>query len=138
MSIGKKLIDWREEANYFSGKASESGRALAFGGLAIVWLFKKETHLGPTLSNEFLFPVLLFSLSLAIDLIHYLIGAWTWYNFILEEEKKENATEDKLITAPETKRDWVSAFFYVKFIILIVAYLWLFLVIIRHFNSQVL
>ena len=38
----KSLAEWREDYMYFSGKASESTRTLALGGLAIIWLFKVD------------------------------------------------------------------------------------------------
>ena len=125
--IGKTLSDWREESNYFSGKASETIRALAFGGLAIIWLFKHDSSSGPLLDFGFLIPLLLFAVALLFDLSHYVVGAIIWYRFLVSEEKKVDATEQKLICAPEWRRDVVSWLFYIKVFILCLAYIFLFI-----------
>lgn len=122
MKIGKPLSGWREEANYFSGKASESLRTLALGGLATVWLFKRELSTGPSLDPEFLPSVAFLSLALGLDLMHYVVGALIWHYFLTEQEKKKKANEEKLIVAPNSKRVVVDCFFYAKVGSIVIAY----------------
>lgn len=122
---------------YFSGKASESTRTLALGGLAIIWLFKIDTGNGPTLDASFLPPLLFLTTALALDLFHYVVGAFIWHRFYIHHETNTSPKKQDNIKAPEWKRDLISSFFYAKISSMVIAYIWLFsLVLHKLFNSH--
>jgi hypothetical protein len=122
--LGKSLQDWAEEYQYFSGKASEAIKTLALGGIAVIWLFHDD-KLTPALEVIFIWPLTLLTLSLAFDLLHYVVGAVTWYRFYIHHEVNTPKDQCDDIAAPSWKRDVVSLFFYAKIVVLVVGYVWL-------------
>jgi hypothetical protein len=90
-----KLEDARAAYYEYSGKASDIARTLALGGIAVVWVFKTDTKLGPQLSTELVLPILLLVCSLTLDLLHYLVATVTWgtYHRIKECEGLTKSAE---------------------------------------------
>ncbi len=129
--MGKSLEKWAEEFHYYSGKASEATKSLAFGGIAVIWVFHEDSPSKPTIDPQFIFPLALFTLSLACDLLHYIVGAITWYWFFIYHERNTPKKKQDNISAPEWKRDLVTGFFYVKIAVLLLAYV---VLIIQLFN----
>ncbi|MBA4056405.1 MAG: hypothetical protein C0490_16945 [Marivirga sp.] len=122
--LGKKLRDWEDEYQYFSGKASEVNRTLALGGIAVIWVFHEDSPLsGPALELQFIWPLAFLTLSLFFDLVHYFAGAEIWYNFFLYHEKNTPVKEHDNIKAPVWKRKVVSSFFYIKVFWMVAAYI---------------
>lgn len=130
--MGKSLRDWQEEYQYFSTKASEATKSLAFGGLAIIWLFKVEDQDILGLVNQFGWPITFLTASLAFDLLHYVVGAIIWYRFYVDHEKSTPKDQYNEIEAPNWKRDIVTGLFNLKIALLIVAYVLLLISIIKH------
>jgi Fe2+ transport system protein B len=118
--MGKNLRGWEEEYQYFSGKASEATRSLAFGGLAVIWLFKE---LVPIRDTPFLWPTILFALSLAFDFLHYFIAAWIWKKFYIYHEENTPIAEQNDIEAPKWKRTVVDKLYDTKIWLTLVAYI---------------
>ena len=75
------LQGYRETFYTYSGKASDLTRQLAFAGIAVIWLFKKEPVQGLTIPHELIFPGLLIVTCLAFDLAQYGLGSLLWYIF---------------------------------------------------------
>jgi len=82
-----KLSDCQEAYYLFSGKASDIARQLSFAGIAIVWMFKPINKLNIAIPHSLLIPLFLFSLSLFLDLLHYIYSAVVWGCFHRKEEK---------------------------------------------------
>jgi hypothetical protein len=133
--LKKNLGEWREEATYFSGKASESTKTLALGGLAIIWLFKLDTSGGPILEKLFLPPLALLTFSLTLDLLHYVVGAFIWHNFFIWHEKNTKQKKQHDIRAQPWKRNVVDFFFYTKISVMVIAYVWLFIIVLDKLFS---
>jgi hypothetical protein len=93
-----KLKDSREYYYYYSGKTSDIVRQLGFAGIGVIWLFKYEgqDHLLP---DELLTVGFLIVLSLALDLLQYVVGTAVWGIFNRLKEKA-GKTEDAEFTAP--------------------------------------
>lgn len=83
-----KLSEYKAAFYTHSGKASDSARAAAFAGIAIIWVFKIDAKPAPQLPNELLLPTGLFALGLALDLFHYMTATIIWYLFHRYQEKK--------------------------------------------------
>ena len=64
-----RLQDYRETFYEFTGKASDITRQLSFAGIAIIWIFKKETGTALTVPHELLWPGVLIVLALFFDLL---------------------------------------------------------------------
>jgi hypothetical protein len=82
-----KLQDYIDTFYTFTAKASDVNRQLAFAGIAIIWLFKKETPAGITIPHELLWPSFLIVLSLALDMLQYWLASMTWRVFYRKKEK---------------------------------------------------
>jgi len=77
-----KLADYRDTYYEFTGKVSDISRQLAFAGIAIIWIFKKETPgTGLTVPRELLIPGVLIVVALIFDLLQYCIATVTWFFF---------------------------------------------------------
>jgi hypothetical protein len=82
-----KLSHFREkEYYYFSGKASELCRNLAFAGIAIIWIFKVDKT-GMSIDKKLILPLISFVATLAFDLFQYLWGTIIWGFFVRKQEK---------------------------------------------------
>jgi hypothetical protein len=91
-----KLQDYREDFYTYSGKASDVNRQLAFAAIAIIWIFKKDVAGQLTVPQQLLVPGMLIVAALALDLLHYISAAITWYLFYRYKEKV-NTPEDREI-----------------------------------------
>jgi hypothetical protein len=118
--MGKNLRGWEEEYQYFSGKASEATRSLAFGGLAVIWLFKDTVSV---IDTPYFWPAILFAFSLAFDFFHYFIAAWIWQAFYIQHEQNTPVADQDDIEAPRWKRLVVDGLYYIKIALTFVAYI---------------
>ena len=127
MAKGKSLKEWLEEQQYYSGKASEATRTLAFAGVAVIWVFYEENPAqnSPHLDSNFILPLLLLTLSLTFDLLHYAAGAIIWNLVYLHHERHTPEKERDDIGAEPWKRKLVTWLFYIKLGALVVAYFYL-------------
>jgi hypothetical protein len=128
-----KLQDYRDEFYAFSGKASDISRQLAFAGIAIIWLFKKDTLPGLSIPRELLLPGILILFSLTLDLFHYCLGSIIWRTFYRSKEKS-GTSEDKELEHSEWLERPISFLFAAKIILMLLAYIW----IIRYFLNAIL
>ena len=83
-----KLSEYKETYQWFSGKASDVVRQLSFAGIAIIWIFKTQSQGIPKIPNALLIPLGLFCVSLATDLLQYVLGYIIWYIYFRYHEKK--------------------------------------------------
>lgn len=82
-----KLSEFRKDFDYYSGKASDNVRQLAFAGIAVAWIFRQGSD-GIKLSTPLVWAIFLFIVALGLDLLHYVVGARIWRKFVEDEEKK--------------------------------------------------
>jgi hypothetical protein len=127
------LQDYRETFYTFSGKASDLSRQLAFAGLAIIWLFKRDNLAGLSIPRELLWPGVLIVLSLGLDMLHYVSASAIWRYFYRSQEKA-GVDEDKLLTH-EAYLEWPIYFFFcAKITIVLAAYV----LLVNYFWSAIL
>jgi hypothetical protein len=119
-----KLHDYRETFYTFSGKASDLNRQLAFAGIAIIWLFKKEPLSGLTVPRELVLPGLLIVASLTVDMLQYCIASVLWRTFYRSKEKLKVA-EDKEIWHGEWWERPIWFAFWLKIALILCAYCFL-------------
>lgn len=132
-------MKFREYIAYFKTRAETSNtvfRQLAFGGLAIVWLFKQENRqTGITqIPLQYKTPVFFFISSLSADLLQYFIpaiihGGYALYLHLYKrkEEKDEHEVNIFLFSA-----EWI--FFLGKMVLLMIGYVKLLLVTVNNFH----
>ncbi len=89
-----KLSDYNEVANSFSGKLSDITRQIAFGGIAIIWLFKITVNNTTTIPIELISPSKYILIALAIDVLHYAYQSIAWTIFFYVRECKYQKTPE--------------------------------------------
>jgi len=85
-----KLSIYRQQYYDASGMASTVSRQAAFAGIALIWIFKAQDAAQPAtivLPNELIMPSLAFIISLAFDLLQYVLGAAVWGSYCRFKEK---------------------------------------------------
>ena len=104
-------------------KASDLTRKLAFGGIAIIWIFIISDSSGLKIPHQLTLPILFFSLTLAFDICHYIYGGIAYFIFYKLKSKKykqnENVEKPKCLNIPM----WI--FFKLKWISVILGYIFL-------------
>ncbi len=122
---------WKVIKNAFrdaSTKVSDNARTFALSGIATIWIFKKEvtTTNGITyeIDNTLAISAGLIFLFLAIDLLQYLYKtiAWQIYKNKVYKKTKKPDEEKTIIEVWDNINFPVSCMFYVKCIVLVVAY----------------
>jgi len=91
-----KPSEYKETYQWYSGKTSDVVRQLSFAGIAIIWIFKVQSQGIPKIPNVLLVPLGLFCISLAFDLLQYVLGYIIWYIFFRFHEKKGIKENHKL------------------------------------------
>lgn len=122
-----KLSEYDKDYYGFSAKAGDIARQLALAGIAIVWLFKVDANGSTSLPKLLAWPTIAFVVSLAADLLHYLVQAITWGRFAYVQRKKHGKGDDEVIPDPPGYYNWASlVLFYCKTTVVLVGYWWLF------------
>jgi hypothetical protein len=89
------LQGYRDTFYFFTGKVSDISRQLAFAGIAIIWIFKKDVPgTGLTVPRELLLPGVFIVLALGFDLLQYCIATVIWFFYYRIKEMRgvaENA-----------------------------------------------
>lgn len=127
-----KLKDLRDASDTFSGKLSELVRQLSFAGIAVIWIFRIGHESGGiAYSNELLYPLGCFVLSLCFDFFHYLYGysAWALFHTYKQGSGVDNNTEFK---APGCINVLTNIFFFLKTFFVFLGYIFLLMAIGRQ------
>ena len=95
-----KLKDAREAYYEYTKKASEVARSLAFGGIALIWVFKTDVGGIPKVPDALLLPAALLATSLAFDLLQGVAGSVIWGVFHRLKERESELGENPEIDAP--------------------------------------
>ena len=124
-----KLKDTLGYYEYFSGKASELARQLGLAGIAILWVFAITHPEGnKTFPPEFSRTLFLLVLGLAFDFLQYVSGALIWGAYNRYKEHQDTGSDEEFL-APQ-QLNWPTLFFFwFKICTMIVAYLYLFTII---------
>lgn len=121
-----KLSDYRETYYYFSGKASDVARNLAFAGIAVVWIFKTTNGPVPKIPSNLIMPIGLLVLTLAFDLCQYIVATAIWGYFQWHEERKLHDINDDPELSSHPCLKWPqNALFIMKLITVSLAYIFL-------------
>ncbi len=119
------LKDARGFQEYFTGKASDVARQLAFAGIATIWLLRVgEKTGGIPFSGALLWPLLLFVAALASDLLQYVYAgtAWSIFHRTKEKELKPEELGTKEFLAPREINWPTNFFYYLKLVLTVCAF----------------
>ena len=119
-----KLSDVRQSYDYFSGRASDLARQLSFAGIAVIWVFRRETESGLAIPATLVWPALYFCAALAFDLLHYIVATIAWGTFHrINEMKLKKADADPALTAPRYINWPQTIFFLLKLVAVAIGYM---------------
>jgi hypothetical protein len=104
-----KLEDARKAYYEYSGKVSDISRTLALAGIALIWVFKVDSKVGPHVPNELILPAFLLVLALSADFLHYVVATISWGTYQRYKEKA-GVTEKDQFLAPSWI-NWPTTFF---------------------------
>jgi hypothetical protein len=125
------LQDYRDDFYTYSGKASDISRQLAFAGIAIIWIFKKEVPAtGLTVPRELILPGILIVLALGVDLLQYCLATVIWWLFYRKKER-EGVHEDSELDHSFWLEVPINLAFWVKIISVGGAYVFIFKFLLR-------
>jgi hypothetical protein len=117
-----KLEEYKKDSYEFSKSTSDLVRQFAFAGIAIIWIFKYEKPIDHLIPVQLFKPLLLLIVTLALDLLQYLIPSIIWTLFYKYHEKKGRNNEYELKANKSYSRPgWL--FYYGKIITLAIAYI---------------
>lgn len=128
-----KVKDYRADFYTFTGKASDLNRQLALAGIAIIWLFKKDTIPGMSIPREMLWPGALIVASLATDIIHYCAASLIWRSVYRRLEDAGKDDEDDTTHSVWLERP-LWALFCLKIALVLAAYA----LILKYFLAAIL
>lgn len=117
-----KLSDFKKDYYEFSGLASSSCRQLSFAGIAVIWVFKKQTETDVTLPVGLLAPLFFLILALTAELLQYTFGACIWRHFFRLHEAAALPGTDTDLDAPQWPQRVISGCFFLKIFSVVAAY----------------
>jgi hypothetical protein len=120
-----ELSDLKKDKDYFTAKCSDINRQLAFAGIAVIWIFKSQNSEGLKIPSELILPILLFVISLFLDLLHYLYGSIVWSSFFRYQEKRHGKLSNVDIKAPKIFSNIMYVIFYLKILVCLIAFIYL-------------
>ena len=120
-----KLKACRETFYEFSGKLSDNARKLAFAGIAIVWIFKQGENGSYTIPDTLKTAMLMFVISLSLDLLHYIWQTIVWGSFYTYKEKNLKHDEKAEFLAPNIFKNVAYVIFWSKVIVLVGGFVFL-------------
>lgn len=120
----KKLEDYRKDYEYFTSQASLINRSLALGGIGIIWIFKFTVDEQVSVPAPLIQPLLLFAISMTLDLLQYVSGGFIWWAYFKYHEKDNQGTEEELL-APSRLTYIIHAFYWLKITAMITGYIYL-------------
>lgn len=120
-----KLEDCRNTYYEFSGKLSNNARKLAFAGIAIVWIFKQGENGAYIIPEALKTVMLMFIMSLSLDLLHYIWQTIVWGAFYTYKEIKLKHKEDVEFLAPTIFKNIATVIFWSKVIALVLGYIFM-------------
>jgi hypothetical protein len=107
----------------FSGILSNNTRKLAFAGIAIVWIFKQEKEGSYVIPDALQVAMLMFVISLSLDLLHYTWQTIVWGRFHSYKEKKLNHDENVDFLAPSVFKNVANVIFWLKVVAIVPGYI---------------
>ncbi len=121
---GMTLRSIRDRYAFYTGKASDIVRQLAFAAIALIWIFRGNT--GTHLPRDLLVVAILIVVALVCDLVQYIVGSVLWGNFERSKEAELLAAggldERAEFDYPAGINLWTARLFHAKWVLLAAAY----------------
>ncbi len=127
-----KLKDARENYYDFSRKTSDIVRQLGFAGIALIWIFKTESNGKQILPGDLIQAATFIITGLTFDLLHAVAGTAAWG--IYHRYKETTGTKERAEFLAPRWINWGSiVFFWVKTLLMVIAYIYLLRFLINRF-----
>lgn len=132
----KTIDDYKNDYEYYTGKASEINRSLALGGIAVIWIFRTTISGEPVIPQVLLTPLIWLVVALGLDLLQYVAGGLIWliyYRYKESQIDREVISADSDIKAPKILPFIIHVFYWTKLISTGIAYYLLIIFLISKF-----
>ena len=129
-----KLAYVRERYSYYTGKASEIVRQLAFAGIAVIWVFKTDRGDQVRVPQELLPAAIALVAALVFDFLQYVAGSLAW-GIYQKVKESGGAKEDTEFLAPRPINWPALALFWSKVVAIAIAYALLLCFLVRRMWS---
>jgi hypothetical protein len=96
-----KLQTCRDKYYEASGTLSENARKLSFAGIAVIWIFKRQSENVVVLPQILTTALLFFVACLTFDLAQYIYQSVVWCRFHDQKENELNHNEKVEFLAPK-------------------------------------
>jgi len=116
-----KLSQYKDDLYFFTGKLSDINRQIAFAGIALIWIFKKNNGAEVIICKELVLPSILLAYALGFDILQYIYQSITWALFYRYHEKRANGEDTEILASKYLNYpSWLL--FIVKVIFVLLAY----------------
>lgn len=132
-----KLADTRKYYNVSSTRVSGIVRQLGLAGVALIWIFRRETGEGVRVSRLLISAGILIALGLVCDLAQYALATRRWDQFNLAKEKELSGNDKRErvdFPAPGGINDTPKFFFWAKCALICAGYLFIIIHMVRVIN----
>lgn len=123
----KTVVDYKKDYEYFTGKASEISRSLAFAGIALIWIFRNISNDGRIeIPCLLIAPLIFLVITLSLDLLQYIVGGLIWfiyYRFIEWQINNNKISSNTDIKAPLILPLIIHLLYWSKLFSIIAAYI---------------
>ena len=110
----------KQDYDFFSGKVSDLTRQFNLAGIAIIWIFRVGAEGGGIpFTKALLWPLGMFSLSIAFDLLHYVSSTVAW-GLYFRHKDKQGVPRDQEFRAPRQLNWPALAFFWTKTVLTLI------------------
>ena len=123
-----KIAEYKEDYYHFTGKLSDINRNMALAGIAIVWLFKKGESDEIRICTELIMPLIIFAVSLSLDMIQYIYQSLLCFIAYKKFDKKHKNDPNKKeidVEHPEKYNIPTWIFFWIKILTMILGYIYI-------------
>jgi len=119
-----KLSEYKQDYYTFTGKLSDINRQIAFAGIALIWIFKRNDVENVVICHQLVLPAILLAIALGADISQYIYQSITWAIFYRYHEKRTD-NDDAEVSAPSILNYPSWMFFIIKVALVLIAYLFI-------------
>lgn len=116
-----ELKEYKNKGQEMTAKTSDICRQLGFAGIGIIWILKSSKIYLDITHTVLITPLILITLALFIDFLHYFIGGYIWLRFYREKEK-EGLPNDSDIKSKPWRSNLIYLLYYSKIALMFIAY----------------
>ena len=117
-----ELKEYKNKGQEMTAKTSDICRQLGFAGIGIIWILKSDKIYLDLTHTVLITPLIIITLSLFVDFLHYFIGGIIWLRFYRKKEK-EGFLNDSDIKSKSWRSNLMYVLYFFKIGLMFIAYI---------------